>query len=289
MTMEWYDRYLFGDGPAVPSTTAGVSLEVINGKDGASWIDCESWPPPSKNKDLFLVSGGDEAEKQSAGLSLTPAAGPDSLALRYIYDPKDPTPYEGSSWLNLQKDGPADQSTIEGRRDVVVLTSEPLEEDLVVAGEVTATLFMRSSAKQCDVVARLCVVQAAEATDTMGAAEEQAGLLSDLWPIFGGGGTAEARSENVCEGVVRVDFDANLAGEAREVKVRIGATSCRFAAGQRIRLQVCSAAHPKWLRHPLQESGDWLAAERLGPPADMELLAGPAHASRLHLPIWTGV
>ena len=41
--------------------------------------------------------------------------------------------------------------------------------------------------------------------------------------------------------------------------VSVGVTACHFRAGDSVRLHVCSAAHPRWLRHPLQEEEeDWL-------------------------------
>ena len=43
------------------------------------------------------------------------------------------------------------------------------------------------------------------------------------------------------------------------VDISVGVTACHFRAGDAVRLHVCSAAHPRWLRHPLQdEKEDWL-------------------------------
>eukprot|EP00449_Zooxanthella_nutricula_P022630 CAMPEP_0198525042 /NCGR_PEP_ID=MMETSP1462-20131121/23109_1 /TAXON_ID=1333877 /ORGANISM="Brandtodinium nutriculum, Strain RCC3387" /LENGTH=90 /DNA_ID=CAMNT_0044254785 /DNA_START=70 /DNA_END=339 /DNA_ORIENTATION=+ len=89
---------------------------------------------------------------------MPPSSGQGGL-LRYTYDPRNPTTYAGAGWLNMRKDGPRSQRDVEMRSDVLVLTSEPFEHSFDVVGNVRATLFMRCSAPECDVVARLCVVR----------------------------------------------------------------------------------------------------------------------------------
>jgi predicted acyl esterase len=57
----------------------------------------------------------------------------------------------------------------------------------------------------------------------------------------------------------------------------------RFAAGHRIRLQVCSGAHPRYVRNP--GTGEHpLAAESLH-AVDVEILHGPVHPLSVVLPI----
>lgn len=47
--------------------------------------------------------------------------------------------------------------------------------------------------------------------------------------------------------------------EVQHVEFSLGYTACRLEEGDQLRLHVCSAAHPRWLRHPLQPQGeDWL-------------------------------
>ena len=47
--------------------------------------------------------------------------------------------------------------------------------------------------------------------------------------------------------------------EVQHVEFSLGYTACRLEEGDQLRLHVCSAAHPRWLRHPLQPRGeDWL-------------------------------
>jgi len=38
-----------------------------------------------------------------------------------------------------------------------------------------------------------------------------------------------------------------------------------------LRLHICSAAHPRYMRHPLHASGDWLEGPEVGPPATLKV------------------
>ncbi len=50
--------------------------------------------------------------------------------------------------------------------------------------------------------------------------------------------------------------------EVQHVEFSLGYTACRLEEGDQLRLHVCSAAHPRWLRHPLQPQGeDWLLGD----------------------------
>jgi hypothetical protein len=96
------------------------------------WRTYEKWPPPSKPQ-------------------------PFPLAGSFDFDPKDPVPTHGGNLLISPgfPPGPLDQSRIESRPDVLVITGEPLEHDLEVQGRVTASLETTGGA---DIVVRLCDV-----------------------------------------------------------------------------------------------------------------------------------
>ena len=50
--------------------------------------------------------------------------------------------------------------------------------------------------------------------------------------------------------------------EVKRLDLSIGFTACRLEKGDCLRLHICSAAHPRWLRHPLQPQGeDWLLGD----------------------------
>ena len=140
ITADWYQEHLQGRGD--PKPRKAIRFELIGAEPGRRWLECDRWPPEDSVDELFFLA---QAGAPGTG-SLSRAPPGSDAALNYTYDPASPTPYAGSGWLNLQKDGPQDQRALERRGDVLVLTSEPLEKPLDVAGEVRITLFVRSTA-----------------------------------------------------------------------------------------------------------------------------------------------
>ncbi|CAK0826497.1 unnamed protein product [Prorocentrum cordatum] len=174
----------------------------------------------------------------------------------------------------------SDQRALERhRRDVLVWTSAPLRDAVEVVGEVRASLYVGSTARECDVVARLCVVRAGEEASSFQRFFEGVGS------VFGVGGDdlGPMQSFNVCENVARIRFEGD--GRPRRVELSLGFTACRFGVGDQVRLHVCSAAHPRWLRHPLQAEGeDWLTGGGpTGAPATQEVFMDSRRPSALEL------
>jgi putative CocE/NonD family hydrolase len=131
--------------------------------------------------------------------------------------------------------GPAEQTAVESRDDVLTFTTSPLEEPVTVFGEVSATLFASSSAVDTDFVVRLCRV------------------------------TPDGRSIGLADGIVRASWrDACsgdglfrtgsgrkplIPGQVEEFVISLWSTACTFNAGDRIRIQVTSSCHPRWDRN----------------------------------------
>eukprot|EP00913_Durusdinium_trenchii_P033104 g30994.t1 len=114
----------------------------------------------------------------------------------------------------------ADQSKIEARPDVLVYSSAVLREPLLVVGPVHLELEATWQTEKADFVGRLCHVDV------------------DTW---------DGRSTNLCEGLTSVTVRSG--GEFERVEVSMGHTAVLFRPGERVRLQICSAAHPRWFRN----------------------------------------
>jgi len=270
-TKQWYRQYL--TCADVESPRAAVQMQLIQEGEEEEWLECDTWPPPAEPWRLFLHPGDAHANTGSLEAS-SPSAG----TLGYVYDPKDPTPYVGNGWLNLQKDGAQDQRAFESSRsDVAVLTSVPLEQPCELVGDVTATLFLSCTAPECDIIARLCVVRNA---GNLSRGNSEPGFFDRLLDPRGLG---RGRSVNLCEGIVRAKFDT----DSVRLEVSLGPTAVRLNVGDCIRLHVCSAAHPRWLRHPLQDTGeDWLlGTSEVGAPAEITIFADEDKPSHLNLPL----
>jgi len=189
-----------------------------------------------------------------AGAGLAPAAPDDAGPDRFRYDPADPTPSPGGPLLTRDA-GRVDNRAVEARSDVLVYTSAPLAADLEAIGPVSALVQVRTSAEFFDVFARVCEV------------------------------TPDGRSENICDGLVRVSpgmFPPDADG-VRPVEVELWPMGYVFGRGHRIRVQLAGAAHPRYARHT--GTGEPLGSAARLSPVDYEVYHDRRHPSALRLPL----
>jgi uncharacterized protein len=125
---------------------------------GASrWRSFETWPPKEGTtpRSLYLRAGGN--------LSFDPPKAGESPFDQYISDPAHPVPYRlrpveqtydprGSRWRTWETE---DQRFVTDRPDVVSWISEPLTEDMLIAGDVTARLVASTSGRDADWAVKL--------------------------------------------------------------------------------------------------------------------------------------
>ncbi len=255
--LDWLDAVLGRD----PSRSIPRARVFVMGSN--TWRDLDDWPPPgTRSVPFYLASGGRANSLLGDGvLFLSPS---DSSAAfdEYAYDPDNPTPYLYDAGT-LQVGGPFDVRPIQRRDDVLCYTSPPLAEPLTICGRVSARLWVSSSAEDTEFCARLSVV-------------------------FPNG---EARQ--LCDGNVRLALRDSLErpdpvppGETVEVAVDMWATSFRFSPGDRIRLDVASAALPKFAAHTntLDPPGSAVRAV----VARNRVHHSAARPSHLSLPVWEG-
>jgi putative CocE/NonD family hydrolase len=209
----------------------------------AQWRDAKAWPlPGTADRRWYLHAGGSLATAE-------PGIGEPS---RYRYDPADPTPAVGGP--SSPRNPRVRQRKVEKRADVLTFTSSELTEPVDVVGAGRATVHLRSSVAHTDVVVRLCDVD------------------------------ARGRSVNVCDGIRRV-APSQIGVDAdgvRAVEVELWPTGHRFDRGHRIRVQVASAAFPRFDRNP--GTGEPPATATRLVAADQEVFHDPAHPSHVSLP-----
>ncbi|ABP55561.1 CocE/NonD family hydrolase [Salinispora tropica] len=224
---------------------ARAPVRVHVGGSGGGWRELPDWPPPATPTPWYLHPRG----------GLRPAPSPASAPDGFWYDPGDPTPSVGGPLLVAQQAGPVDNRHVEARPDVLTWTSAALPAAVEVIGPVEAEVFVRSELPYLDVFVRLCDVD------------------------------RRGRSWNICDGLVRVSppaFAANPTGAVR-VAVPLWPVAHRFAAGHRLRVQVCGGAHPRYARNP--GTGEPLGTATALQAGWREILHDPQHPSALVLPI----
>ncbi len=137
--------------------TAPVKEALVFESGSNRWRQYDAWPAPGVvTRALYFQAGG--------RLSFTkPVARGAAAADRFTSDPADPVPYRkrpieatyastGSKWYTwlLQ-----DQRFLDGRKDVLRWTTAPLTEDVVVAGDIMAKLFVSTTGQDADWVVKL--------------------------------------------------------------------------------------------------------------------------------------
>lgn len=121
------------------------------------WRRWDAWPPRSGTREraLYFQAGG--------LLSFEPPQGGAEAFDAYLSDPAHPVPYRhrpipptyfpgGSGWPTWLVE---DQRFVKDRPDVLSYESEPLTEDLTIAGEVVAHLFASTTGSDADWVVKL--------------------------------------------------------------------------------------------------------------------------------------
>jgi uncharacterized protein len=208
------------------------------------WRTFADWPPAAEPRRLYLQPDG------GLDVEAPPMSDPD----RYRYDPADPTPSVGGGTLSRSAGG-QDNRALEARADVLTYTTPPLEGALEVVGPVSVELWFSSSLDDTDVFVRLCRV------------------------------APDGRSTNVCDAIRRLGPgrpEADAQG-LRQVELQLSPTACRFEPGERIRVQVSSGAHPRFLRNP--GSGEPVATAVRLVAADQAVHHDPDHPSSVLLSV----
>jgi uncharacterized protein len=118
------------------------------------WRSFDAWEPKAgTDTALYLEAGGKLSFNKSAG-----AAGVGAAATydEYVSDPWNPVPYTQKITLNYPRDFMTeDQRFAAARPDVLVYQTEPLTEDITVAGNIRPQLFISSSGTDSDFVVKL--------------------------------------------------------------------------------------------------------------------------------------
>ena len=112
------------------------------------WRHYPSWPPPGvENKTLYFQGNG-ALGWQPPSLAKVGGSVPYG---EYVSDPAKPVPFIGYTALGVpQEYMVADQRFAAKRTDVLTYQTEPLEEDVTVAGPVSPKLFVSTSGTDSD-------------------------------------------------------------------------------------------------------------------------------------------
>lgn len=219
---------------------------------GNVWREADNWPPPSQETKFYF-----HADRT---LSL---ASPESndASLSYKYNPQNPVPTRGGQNLTIPK-GPEDQREVESREDVLLFTSDVLQEPVEVTGRILGKLSISSDCPDTDFTVKLC----------------------DVYP--------DGRSMLVTDGILRARFRNGFdreeflsPGEVYELTVDLWSTSLVFNKGHRIRVAVSSSNSTRFDPNP--NTGKPFRADNETRVATNTLFLSKSHPSHIVLPVYT--
>jgi putative CocE/NonD family hydrolase len=240
-SITWHDAYLRNDKKSLRKNPVRIFVMGTG-----IWKEFSAWPPKkSKPEPWYIHADG------SLSTDMPINSDPDI----YVYNPIAPTPNSKGGVGLTGAWGQKDMKKIEDRNDVLVYTSKALEKDCEIIGPVEVELYVKSSIKNTDFLARLC----------------------DVYP--------QGRSLNVCDGLQRLrpkDMKQAKDGYVR-VRIRLWPTAYCFRKGHRLRVHIASGAHPRWARNT--GSGEPIATAEKLIAAHQEIYHDPKHRSAIILPV----
>ncbi len=224
MQVRWFDHWLKGEDTGFlrePPVRLFVMGENV-------WRSEQEWPlKRTQYTKFYLHSDGKANTAQGDGRLDTRPPGSEG-ADTYVYDPADPVPTRGGNLLPVPLGaGPAEQSEVSRRHDVLVFATGPLDRDTEVTGPITMTLYAASSAPDTDFTAKLV----------------------DVHP--------DGKAYNLADGIIRARYRESLKqpkliqpGKVYEYTIDLWATSNLFKRGHRIRVDISSSNFPRFDRNP---------------------------------------
>lgn len=226
------------------------------------WRGEDDYPIPGTDyRNLYLTSNGSANSVRGDGfLKFDQPAG--SGVDTYRYDPLNPVlTLGGNNCCGAPTvAGPRDQRPLERREDVLVYTSESLEEPLTIAGPVNMKLFAATNGRDTDWMIK----------------------LMDVHP--------DGTSRPIAEGMLRAKFREGLdeihlltPNQVYEFDIEMTGTANVFQSGHRIRVDITSSNFPQFDRNP--NTGEALGSSSKTKVALQTIHHGGSRLSHIILPV----
>ena len=223
----WYDYWLKGEDNGILEKMPKVRYYTMGSN---KWQSSEVWPPENiEMTTYYLNSEGKANTRNGDGILSIKKPGRKDQPDSFTYDPEDPVISYGGNVCctgNAIRAGSFDQQDMELREDILVYTTEPLEEGVEVSGFIETTLYVSSDAKDTDFTIKLI----------------------DVYP--------DGRAYNLDETIQRVryreGYDKEVfmeEGKVYKVELTPMSTSNYFKKGHCIRIEVSSSNFPRFARN----------------------------------------
>lgn len=257
---DWWDLWLKEKDNDFKEKTPRVQYFTM-GKN--RWQSSEEWPPKDAKIATYYLNSGGNANTLNGNGTLTKKRPSKANSDSFEYDPMNPvTSYGGNVCCtgNAVKGGAFDQQFMEERDDILVYTTEPLEEGIEVTGFIESTLYVSSNVKDTDFTIKLI----------------------DVYPD----GRAYNLDETIQRARYREGYDKEVfmqKGEVYKVDLTPMATSNYFEKGHRIRVEISSSNFPRFARNLNTGGNNYDESE--GIVANNSIHHSKKHPSQIRLPI----
>jgi uncharacterized protein len=236
MEANWFAYWLKGrgDGRFAEATVYDAGIQ--------KWREFTTWPPlATTTKQLFFHNNGKlsfSSPTESTGFA------------EYVSDPANPVPYQKRPIKKLIGSGAwtrwmtSDQRFLQGRNDVLSWQTEPLTEDLTVAGNMSARLTAATTGTDADWVVKLIDVQPGETSEQA----DTNGLLPRMnegYQLMVAGDIMRGRYRNSWQSPQPI-----LSNTPTTFKVNLHQQAYTFKKGHRMMVQVHSSWFPLYDRNP---------------------------------------
>ncbi len=250
---EWFTFWLKKNGQG-PLGWPPIQLFVMGAN---KWRSENEWPLARTVYEQYYLHSEAHADMRSGVGSLSKEPPGEERADEYTYDPRNPV-------MTLYTPGgqhaPMDQRALDGRRDVMIYETPPLEDEVEVTGPIVLRLWASSSARDTDFVAKLI----------------------DVWP--------SGFAQELCHGIVRARYRESFENPSLlepdrpyEFHIQVNPTSNLFKRGHRIRLDISSSDFPNFDRNHNTGGDDYKEATLVS--AHQKIYHDSSRPSRITLPV----
>ena len=222
----WFDLWLKEEQNDFIEKTPRVQYYTMGSNH---WQAAETWPPKKAKLSTYYLNSEGNANSLSGDGQLTKAKANSDNPDSFTYDPMQAVPSYGGNVCctgNAIKGGSFDQQEMETRNDILVYSTEVLEEGVEVSGFIESTLYVSSDAKDTDFTIKLI----------------------DVYP----NGEAYNLDETIQRVRYREGYDKEVfmeEGKVYKVDLTPMSTSNYFKKGHRIRIEISSSNFPRFARN----------------------------------------
>lgn len=268
----FFNYYLKGKGDDPKIAEATIFFTGAN-----EWKKLDQWPPAATEpKNIFLDENG--------SLSWTQPGKKKSFD-EYISDPAKPVPYTEDVHFRRTREYMTDDQRFASRRtDVLTFETSPLEEDLTLAGPVTANLKVSLNGTDADFVVKVIDVFP-DNFQYMGTTQQAGRTAGGDYPMSGY--QMLVRGE-IMRGKFRNSFEKPepfKPGKIETVKFDLPDVAHTFKKGHRLMIQIQSSWFPLADRNPQQFMNIYEAKPEDFKKATIRIYHDAANASSISLPI----